>query len=429
MNVLVLGGGGREHALAWKLAQSPSVERVFALPGSDAIAACATCVPGDPCDAPTVLAALAAHPIDLTVVGPEAPLAAGIADAVRAGGHAVFGPSRAAAQLESSKIFAKQFMREHGIPTAAFALADDAPSARRALERFRYPLVIKADGLAAGKGVVIAANQSEAEAAVASMLGGGLGAAGRRLVFEECLRGPELSLLALCDGARALLLPPARDHKRLGDGDRGPNTGGMGAISCDALLPSALRDEIDRSIIQPTLAGMARAGAPFQGVLYCGLMLTAQGPRLLEYNVRFGDPEAQPILMRLGGDLAVTLMAAAGGRLDDGAGFMPTATPAAACVVAAAAGYPGTPTRGDLITGLDPNIKSSTGADAMIFHAGTRRRDGRWETNGGRVLGVTARAASLDAALRRSYQLLAGIQFRGMQFRRDIGSTFGEPTL
>ncbi|HVB40491.1 MAG TPA: phosphoribosylamine--glycine ligase [Terriglobales bacterium] len=428
MNVLVLGGGGREHALAWKLAQSPSVERVFALPGSDAIAACATCLPGDPCDAPTVLAAIAAHHLDLTVVGPEAPLAAGIADAVRARGHAVFGPSQAAAQLESSKIFAKQFMRAHAIPTADFALADDAPSARRALERFRYPLVIKADGLAAGKGVVIAANQAEAEAAVAAMLGGGLGAAGRRLVIEECLRGPELSLLALCDGEHARLLPPARDHKRLGDGDRGPNTGGMGAISCDALLPAALRDEIDRCVIQPTLAGMARAGTPFQGVLYCGLMLTPQGPRLLEYNVRFGDPEAQPILMRLGGDLALTLKAAASGRLLEATAHGHLSG-AAACVVAAAAGYPGTPARGDLITGLDQNIESEPSADAMIFHAGTRRRDGHWETNGGRVLGITARAASLDAALHRCYQLLAGVQFRGMQYRHDIGSTFGEHTL
>ncbi|HEY7855640.1 MAG TPA: phosphoribosylamine--glycine ligase, partial [Terriglobales bacterium] len=300
----MLGGGGREHALAWKLRQSPQVEEVFALPGSDGMAAVATAVAGDPCDAVAVLGAIQRHAIDLTVVGPEAPLAAGIADAVSAAGHLIFGPSRAAAQLEASKTFAKEFMARHHIPTARFACADTLASARRALARFGRPAVIKADGLAAGKGVVIAGLAEEADRALEAMLGGSLvGDAGRRVVIEECLEGPELSVLAVCDGERWTILPAARDHKRLRDGDAGPNTGGMGAYSTDALLPRELRERVEETVIRPALAGMAHAATPFQGVLYTGLMLTREGPRVLEFNARFGDPETQPILMRWPGDL------------------------------------------------------------------------------------------------------------------------------
>ncbi|HUX68361.1 MAG TPA: phosphoribosylamine--glycine ligase [Terriglobales bacterium] len=418
MNVLLLGGGGREHALAWKLRQSPQVERVFALPGSDGIASLATCLAGDPCDAPTVLAAATAHAVDLTVVGPEAPLAAGVADALRAAGRAVFGPSRAAAQLETSKIFAKEFLQRHRIPTARFAAVDSLAAGRQALARFGCPVVLKADGLAAGKGVVIATDPRQAEQTLEAMLAGALvGAAGRRVVLEECLRGPELSLLALADGERWRLLPPARDHKRLLEGDRGPNTGGMGAFSCDALLPPALQSELERSVVAPTLAAMALEGHPFQGVLYCGLMLTPQGPRVLEFNVRFGDPEAQAILPRWGGDLAATLLAAS----TSGLAHAPAPAPncgASACVVAASAGYPGPCVAGEPIAGLEPGALDPT---LLVFHAGTRRRDAAWLTAGGRVLAVAARAATLDHALALCYRAFDTIHFRGMQLRRDIG--------
>ncbi|HXR98780.1 MAG TPA: phosphoribosylamine--glycine ligase [Terriglobales bacterium] len=417
MKVLVLGGGGREHALAWKLRQSRRVEAVFALPGSDGMAAVATAVAGDPCDAATVLAAIARHAIDLTVVGPEAPLAAGIVDAVSAAGHLIFGPSRAAAQLEASKTFAKEFMAGRHIPTARFACADDPAGARRALARFGLPAVIKADGLAAGKGVVIASDASEAERALEAMLGGSLvGEAGRRVVIEECLHGPELSVLAVCDGERWIIMPAARDHKRLRDGDAGPNTGGMGAYSTDALLPRELRERVEETVIGPVLAGMAHAATPFQGVLYTGLMLTREGPRVLEFNARFGDPETQPILMRWNGDLGELLRQAAQGRIETQTAAPPAAA-AAACIIAAAAGYPDRPRRGDHITGLDAAPKR-----AMVFHAGTRRdADGGWETNGGRVLGVTALGERLDSALAAAYGALAGINFEGMQYRTDIG--------
>jgi len=419
MKILVLGGGGREHALAWKLRQSPQVERVFSLPGSDGIATQATCLAGDATDAATVLAAAQALAVDLTVVGPEAPLAAGVSDALRAAGRAVFGPSRAAAQLETSKIFAKEFLERHHIPTARFAAVDDVAAGRRALATFGSPVVLKADGLAAGKGVVIATDRRQAEQTLEAMLAGALvGEAGRRVVIEECLRGPELSLLAIADGERWRLLPPARDHKRLQDGDRGPNTGGMGAFSCDALLPPALQSQIERSVVAPTLAGMAAEGRPFQGVLYCGLMLTPQGARVLEFNVRFGDPETQAILPRWGGDLAATLLAASTSGLPAPAPAAAADFGAAACVVAASAGYPGPYAAGEPIAGLEPGALDP---EVLVFHAGTRRRDGAWQTAGGRVLGVAARAAALGDALARCYSAFDTIHFRGMQVRRDIG--------
>jgi phosphoribosylamine--glycine ligase len=416
VRVLLLGGGGREHALAWKLRQSPAVERLAALPGSDGMAELAERVAGDANDAATVVAAAAAMAADLVVIGPEAPLAAGVSDALRAAGRRVFGPSRAAARLETSKIFAKEFMARHGIPTAPFEAVDSMAAGRRALARLGYPVALKADGLAAGKGVVIAQDEGEALATLEAMLEGRLvGEAGRRVVIEAGLAGPELSLLALADGARALPLPPARDHKRLLEGDRGPNTGGMGAISTEALLPRGLAEALGRAVIAPALAGMAAEGAPFQGVLYCGVMLTAGGPQVLEFNARFGDPEAQAILPRCGGDLAELLRAAADGALP--AAMPPPLAAAAACVVAAAEGYPAAPRRGDAITGLD-----TVAPPALLFHAGTRRAGGAWETAGGRVLAVSACAGTLAAARAHCYHAMDRIRFRGMQVRRDIGA-------
>ncbi|MGH9520453.1 MAG: phosphoribosylamine--glycine ligase [Terriglobales bacterium] len=421
MKILLLGGGGREHALAWKLRQSPHVTGLWALPGSDGMAPLATPVGGNPCDPAAVVACSRGLGCDLVVIGPEAPLAAGVADALRAAGARVFGPSRAAAQLETSKAFAKEFLARHRIPTARFALVDSPLAGHRALARFGVPVVLKADGLAAGKGVVVAATRAEAESALDDLLGGRLaGAAGQRVVIEECLTGPELSLLAIADGERWRLLPPASDHKRLLEGDRGPNTGGMGAIcSPDLLQPRALA-EIEALVVAPALCGMAAAGSPFCGVLYCGLMLTPAGPRVLEFNVRFGDPETQAVLPCWDGDLAETLLAAASGRLGEVAPR--TAAGAAACVVAASAGYPAAPVTGETISGLDPAGQLSASSDALVFHAGTRLDRGAWHTSGGRVLGVTAHAATLERALPGAYQALASIHFRGLQLRRDIGA-------
>jgi phosphoribosylamine--glycine ligase len=416
MNILLLGAGGREHALAWKLRQSPAVARLAALPGSDGIASCAERIAGDPSAPAAVVAAAAAMAADLVVIGPEAPLAAGVSDALRAAGRRVLGPSRAAARLETSKIFAKEFMARHGIPTAPFDAVDAMPAARRALARLGYPVALKADGLAAGKGVVIAHEEREALAALEAMLSGALvGDAGRRVVIEAGLAGPELSLLALTDGARALPLPPARDHKRLCDGDQGPNTGGMGAVSTDALLPPWLEAQLRHSVIEPTLAGMAAESAPFQGLLYCGLMLTASGPQVLEFNARFGDPEAQAILPRCGGDWAELLLAAAAGTLPEA--MPPPLAAASACVVAAAEGYPEAPRRGDPITGLD-----TLAPPALLFHAGTRLAPDGWVTAGGRVLSVSACAGTLAAARAHCYHAMERIRFRGMQVRRDIGA-------
>ncbi|TAN23456.1 MAG: phosphoribosylamine--glycine ligase [Acidobacteria bacterium] len=418
MKILVLGGGGREHALCWKLAQSPQAEAVLALPGNDGIAAAGVrCLAGDASDAATVLAAIAAHGIDLTVVGPEAPLAAGIADALRTQGKLVFGPARAAARLESSKVFAKEFMARYEIPTARFAAVDSAAAARRALQVMGGVAVLKADGLAAGKGVVVPETAAEAEAAAEAML-----AQYGRLVIEQRLRGPELSVLAICNGEQYLTLLPARDHKRLREGDQGPNTGGMGAICSAALLPHELQQTIEEKTIEPTLAGMSAMGTPFVGVLYCGLMLTAAGPKVLEYNVRFGDPETQAILPCWGGDLAAVLAAAA-----RGAALQPppagALAPWGACVVAAAEGYPGTPTRGDAIDGLDA---AGQLAGVQIFHAGTRHAEGQWLTHGGRVLAAAASGGALGQALGACYHAFDFLHFRGMQVRRDIGQLQGD---
>ncbi|MGH9535659.1 MAG: phosphoribosylamine--glycine ligase [Terriglobales bacterium] len=417
MRVLLLGGGGREHALAWTLRHSPAVQRLYALPGSDAIATLAEPLAGDPTDPARVAGLAAEMDIDLTVIGPEAPLAAGVADVLQEQGRRVFGPSRAAARLESSKIFAKAFMQRHGVPTARFVACDREAEARDALERFSPPVVLKADGLAAGKGVVIASDRAEAEATLAELFAGRLaGAAGQRVVIEECLRGEEISLLALSDGERWALLPPAQDHKRAWDGDQGPNTGGMGAVSDDGLLRPEMRRRIEQEIVAPTLRGMAEEGHPLRGVLYCGLMLTAAGPQVLEFNVRFGDPEAQAILARAEGDWATALLSAAEGRLrQDCVRWSPEP---AACVVLASGGYPGSFTSALPILGLEV---ASRDPQVTVFHAGTALRQQHWVTRGGRVLGVTARADTLSEAIERAYAGVEPIRFEGMQYRRDIG--------
>ncbi|MHB8735334.1 MAG: phosphoribosylamine--glycine ligase [Terriglobales bacterium] len=424
MNLLLLGSGGREHALAWKLRQSPTVGRLHALPGSAAMAAVAEPLAGDPLDAAQVLAAVEAYDIGLTVIGPEAPLAAGVSDALQARGHAVFGPSRAAARLETSKIFAKQFMQRHAIPTAGYAACDSLADARRALGAFQYPVVIKADGLAAGKGVVIAATAEEAQATLAAMFAGDLvGSAGSRVVLEEFLEGEEVSLLALADGRTALAMVPAQDHKRIFDGDRGPNTGGMGAVSLDTLLSAALRQQVATTILEPTLRGMAAEGNPFHGVLYCGLMLTKQGPKVLEYNVRFGDPETQALMLRLDGDLAPALAGAAAGKID--ARHLQWSNQPSACVVLASEGYPGTVVNGREISGLTPfgevAVAQLAASGVQVFHAGTRREGNRWLTQGGRVLSLVARAGTLSAALELCYAAAGSVTFPGCQLRRDIG--------
>jgi phosphoribosylamine--glycine ligase len=419
MNVLVLGSGGREHALAWKLRQSPRVDKLYALPGSDGMAELAEAVAGDPNSAEDVLTAVERLKIDLTVIGPEAPLAAGITDALEARGHAVFGPSRQAAQLETSKIFAKRFMERHGIPTARFFIADSADQARRVLAEFSYPVVIKADGLAAGKGVVIAQSKTEAVSALTAMFSGELvGEAGARVVIEECLKGEELSLLALCDGEQAIALIPAQDHKRAFDNDQGPNTGGMGAYSIDTLLPDDLKRTIQAQILEPTMRGMAAEGAPFKGVLYCGLMLTEAGPQVLEYNTRFGDPETQAILLRFDGDLAQALDAVAKGKLE--AGMLRWSDEPAACIILASGGYPGPYSRGIAMRGLEA---AAADPGVVLFHAGTKREGNNgWVTNGGRVLGVAARATTLEGALERCYMAASRIQFEGIHYRSDIGA-------
>jgi phosphoribosylamine--glycine ligase len=416
LKLLVIGSGGREHALAWKLAQSPRVQMVYVAPGNGGTAT----EPGLENVAVSAIPELVAfaqrESIQLTVVGPEAPLAAGVVDAFREAGLRIFGPTRAAAQLESSKDFAKQFMVRHAIPTARHATFTRADEARAYVEREGAPIVIKADGLAAGKGVVVAATVAEALAAVDDMLlGARLGEAGARVVIEECLAGEEASFIVMCDGQHALPLATSQDHKRLRDGDAGPNTGGMGAYSPAPVITPQVHARVMREIIQPTLLGMAQEGTPYTGFLYAGLMIDAAGnPKTLEFNCRLGDPEAQPIIMRLKSDLLALLEQALEGAL--GAAEAEWDRRAALGVVFAAAGYPEAPRAGDRIEGLP-----KPGGDCRVFHAGTRRQDGQVLTSGGRVLCVTALGDSLRVARSRAYEAAAGIRFEGMQYRRDIG--------
>ncbi len=402
--------------MAWRLAQSPSVERLYASPGNPGISRVAECVSASAATPAGYLAVAAAVGADLTVVGPETPLTEGIVDVFRERRKRIVGPSRAAAQLEGSKIFAKEFMVRAGIPTARFLAADCEADARKTLSDFSYPVVLKADGLAAGKGVVIAENKAHAESILTSMFSGELvGKAGSRVVVEEFLQGEEVSFIVLSDGRGAIPLEPTQDHKAVLDGDRGPNTGGMGAYCDSRILTPAESDQVMRTVIQPAIATMAADGTPFTGFLYAGLMMTDRGPQVLEFNVRLGDPETQALMHRLRGDLAEALDAAASGELGEATldwHYQPSV-----CVVLAAAGYPGRVRTGDRIAG----IGEAEALGATVFQAGTRIGQNGLETAGGRVLGVTASGESLAAAIRNVYQAVGSIRFDGMHHRMDIG--------
>ena len=420
MKILVIGSGGREHALAWKLAQSPRVQQVYVAPGNGGTAT----APNLKNVAITDVAALRdwalAEKIALTVVGPEQPLAAGVVDDFRAHGLRIFGPTKAAAQLESSKAFSKDFMQRHGIPTAAYQSFTDAATARAYVDQRGTPIVVKADGLAAGKGVVVAQTVAEAHAAIDDMLGGNaLGVAhnagGARVVIEEFLQGEEASFIVMCDGKNVAAMATSQDHKRLLDGDEGPNTGGMGAYSPAPVVTAEVHARAMREIILPTVRGMEKDGIPFTGFLYAGLMIDAAGqPKTLEFNCRMGDPETQPILMRLKTDLLEVMLAATAGQLDTME--LEWDRRPALGVVIAAAGYPMNPCKGDAITGLPKDSD-----DAMVFHAGTVEKDGVILSAGGRVLCVTALAESVKQAQQRAYDVARGIHFDGMQYRKDIG--------
>ena len=416
MKVLVLGSGGREHALVWKLRQSSRISQLYCAPGNGGIADDAECVAADLKSLESIAQLATRLQPDLTVVGPELPLTLGVVDEFNRRGWPVFGPTAAAARLESSKSFAKEFLQRHHIPTAPFAICDSIEQVRSALGHFHTPVVVKADGLAAGKGVVIAKSKEEAASVAAEMLSGKmLGDAGARVVLEECLKGDELSFLVFSDGERVVPLVGAQDHKRVGDGDTGPNTGGMGAYSTADIVDDQMRDWLVHHIAQPVVAGMKAEGAEFKGVLYCGLMMTARGPMVLEFNCRFGDPETQPILMRLESDLVDALQASVEGRVSDG-DFRWTRD-AAVCVVMASGGYPGTFEMGKRIEGL---AEAGAVEGVKVFHAGTARRDSTLLTAGGRVLGVTARAPSLETAVARAYAACAKIEFAGAHYRKDI---------
>jgi phosphoribosylamine---glycine ligase len=419
MKILVLGGGGREHALVWKLRQSPRVEKIWCAPGNGGIAAEAECVAGDATDTAAMVAfAEKVHP-DLTVVGPELPLVNGLADAFRRRNWPIVGPSQQAAQLEGSKIFSKEFLARHGIPTAKMYGAYDSPAnIYRALKSAPFPLVIKADGLCAGKGVFLAPDFAAAKDFVERVMEKNeLGPGGKRILLEETLEGEELSFIILTDGKQYAPLVPTRDHKRVFDGNQGPNTGGMGAYSTDELLPDDLRETIRKRIVEPTLHGLPADGIPYQGFLYIGLMLTKSGPQVLEFNCRLGDPEAQAILARLDFDLAEVLSDVSAGRLEPSK--LRWKPGASACVVLTSGGYPGKFENGKRIDGLTA-AEQITGV--KVLHAGTRLEGDALLTNGGRVLGVTAAAVNIEAALASAYEAASRIHFDGMHYRKDIGA-------
>src|SRR3984957_3851440 len=416
MKVLVLGSGGREHALVWKLRQSRRMSQLYCAPGNGGISDDAEGLPAalKSLDSFTALA-MRLQP-DLTVVGPELPLTLGVVDEFTRRGWPVFGPTSAAAQLESSKSFAKEFLQRHHIPTAAYAICDSVEEVRAALGHFHTPVVVKADGLAAGKGVVIAKSKEEAASVASEMLSGRMvGEAGARVVLEECLKGDELSFLVFSDGERVAPLVAAQDHKRIGDGDTGPNTGGMGAYSTPEIVDDKMRDWLVTHIAKPVVAGMKEEGAEFKGVLYCGLMMSARGPRVLEFNCVFGDRETQPILMRLESDLVEALEASIAGRVSEG--DFKWSRESAACVVMASGGYPGTFEVGKKITGLE---EVATPGGGKCLHAGGRNGGEGYYTSGGRVLGVTARARDLETAVERAYAACGKIGFEGAHYRKDI---------
>ncbi|WP_373474665.1 phosphoribosylamine--glycine ligase [Sphingorhabdus sp.] len=413
MNILLIGSGGREHALAWKLAQSPSCDTLFAAPGNPGIAEEAELVDLNIADHMAVISFCAGHDIGLVVVGPEAPLADGLADSLRDAGIPVFGPNRKAAQLEGSKGFTKDMCAAANIPTAGYRRHNSKASALTGLAEFKPPFVIKADGLAAGKGVIIAEALEDAQAAIEDMFGGGFGDAGASIVLEEFMTGEEASFFALTDGIDVVAFGSAQDHKRVGDGDTGPNTGGMGAYSPAAVLTEAIQADVMERIIKPTVAYMAAHNMPYSGVLFAGLMLTGEGPKLIEYNARFGDPECQVLMSRFTGDLATLMLAVAKGELASAP--VPTFSgDVALTVVMAANGYPGTPQKGGAISLNDVRT-------GKIFHAGTAEKDGQLIANGGRVLNVTATGATVTEAQINAYAVVDGIDFPSGFFRRDIG--------
>jgi phosphoribosylamine---glycine ligase len=422
MKVLVIGGGGREHALVWKLRQSERVEKIWCAPGNGGIAAEAECVAIDAGDVPALVALAERIQPDLTVVGPELPLVNGVVDAFVSRKSSIVGPSQQAAQLEGSKIFSKEFLIRHEIPTAKmFGVYDSAGAACIALQSVEWPLVIKADGLCAGKGVFLAPDRESARDFIGRVMEKNeLGTAGRRVLFEETLEGDELSFIIVTDGERYAPLAPTRDHKRVFDGNQGPNTGGMGAYSTDDLLPAGLREVIVTRILEPTLRGLVKDGIRYQGFLYIGLMLTKAGPKVLEFNCRLGDPETQAILARADFDLAEVLLDVAMGKLDPAKCRWKTG--ASACVVLASGGYPGKFATGKPIEGLTDAGKIT---GVKVLHAGTRLEGGLIVTSGGRVLGVTSAAPSLDAALQGVYQAAGRIHFEGMHYRKDIGALSG----
>jgi len=416
--ILVVGGGGRENALGWALARCPGVQAVWIAPGNGGTEEIPGCqgLPIAERDAEALAAACHQRSIDLVVVGPETPLAAGLADHLRGEGLAVFGPGSDGAQLEASKRWAKTLMVEAGIPTAGHWSAANREEALQLLERLQRPLVVKADGLAAGKGVTVAASLEETRAAIEAVFDGRFGTAGASLVLEEPLSGPEVSVFALTDGHAMVLLPPAQDHKRIGEGDTGPNTGGMGAYAPAPLLDAAGLEAVRQAVLEPTLAALRGRGIDYRGVIYAGLMLTAGGPQVIEFNCRFGDPECETLMPLLGPELAAVLLACARGDLA-AAPALTIAPGCSACVIAAAAGYPGEVRRGDTI---DSALEAS--ASLQLFHAGSRREgDGRCVTAGGRVLAVVAQADDFDAAFDGAYAGLARVRFEGMTYRRDIG--------
>ncbi len=416
MNILILGGGGREHSLAWAVMQNPKCDRLIVAPGNAGIAQIAECAELDILDGGAVSAFAEENAIDLVVVGPELPLAAGVSDRLRDSGLLVFGPSQAAARLETSKSFTKEICDAAGAPTAAWSRFSDADEAKAYVREYGAPIVVKADGLAAGKGVVVAETVDQALDAIDGMFGGAFGAAGAEVVIEEFMAGEEASYFVLCDGKDVLAVGTAQDHKRVGEGDTGPNTGGMGAYSPAGVLTDDVAVRAMDEIIRPTLIEMARRGTPFQGVLYAGLMIASGRPRLVEYNVRFGDPECQVLMMRLGGQALDLMIACAEGRLREE--LVHLADDHAMTVVMAANGYPGAYEKGSVIGGLENLPEDSF---HMVFHAGTSERDGRTVATGGRVLNVTARGANLKEARDRAYGMVDRIDWPGGFCRRDIG--------
>ncbi len=416
MNILILGSGGREHALAWAVMQNPKCDKLIVAPGNAGIAQIAECATLDVLDGAAVVNFCDENAIDFIIVGPEAPLAAGISDRLREAGFNVFGPSKAAAQLEASKAFTKEICAAAGAPTAGYGHFTDADAARAHIRAHGAPIVVKADGLAAGKGVIVAMTEAEALAAVDDMFGGEFGAAGAEVVIEEFMEGEEASFFVLCDGKDVLAIGSAQDHKRVGDGDTGPNTGGMGAYSPAPVLSDAVASLAMEQIVKPCMDEMARRGMPYQGVLYAGLMIKDGQPRLVEYNVRFGDPECQVLMMRLGAQALDLMLACAEGRL--AGAQVHWADDHALTVVMAANGYPGDYAKGSVIGGLDALPEDSFN---MCFHAGTALKDGHVVANGGRVLNVTARGASLAEAQTRAYAMVEAINWPGGFCRRDIG--------